>query len=266
MKFIDTHAHLNFEAFKKDYSDVIEKSFQNEIEAIINIGSRFDNSKEALNIAEKFKGVYVAIGFHPDHLTEIENIQEEVKKFETLADNPKVAAIGEIGLDNYYFRTGINPDTKENRNKAQEIFKSFLSFACSVDLPVIIHSREADKETAAILTEYSKKLSKKGVVHCFTGSLKFAQKVIELGFYIGFTGIITYSKTDDLQKVVKKIPLDKILIETDAPFLAPQACRGQRNEPIYVKEIAKEIASIKNISFEEVANITTKNAKKLFNI
>lgn len=278
MKLIDTHCHLNFQAFEKDYIEVIKRSLDNDIKAIINIGTRFDNSKKAVEIAEEFDkvypklsekcGVYAAIGFHPDHLLEIEEsqIQNEIKKFKTLVDNPKVVAIGEIGLDNYYFSSGRLPDSKASRKKADTIFEAFLNLAIEVNLPVIIHSRDAEEETLNFLNEYSGKLSKKGAVHCFSGSLGFAKKIIDLGFYIGFTGIITYPKTDELKKVVEEIPLSRILVETDAPFLAPQKYRGKRNEPLYVYEVIKEIANIKKIPLKEVSLVTTNNAKKLFGI
>ncbi len=288
MKYVDTHCHLNFRAFKDDYQEVIKRSFEDDIESIIIPGSRFDNSLKAVEIAEEFakvanlsnlSRVYAAIGFHPDHLEEIENIEEEVLRFRELAKSPKVIAIGEIGLDNYYFRTGKISDTKENRTKAEEIFKAFLNLAYEVSLPVIVHSREAENETIEAIKNWKLKIENfpGGVVHCFSGSLEFAQKVLDLGFYISFTGIITYpprrpkgsaeqAKTEELQKVVEKIPLERILIETDAPYLAPQKFRGQRNEPLYVKEIAKKIAEIKNISLEEVAKITLQNSENLFGL
>ena len=271
MSLIDTHAHINFEAFKEDYGEVIKRSFDNNIGGVINIGTRLDNSKKAVEIAEEFaKGqslgkVYAAIGFHPDHLDEIniEEIDTEIEKFKKLAKHPKVIAIGEIGLDNYYFRSGKLKDTRDNHNKAAKIFEKFIELANEVELPVIIHSREAEEETIAKLTANSKQLTG-GVVHCFSGSLDFAKKILDLEFYIGFTGIITYPNAEDLRKVVKEVPIEKILIETDCPFLSPQKYRGKRCEPWYVSEIAEKIAEIKDISFEEVAKITTKNAKKLF--
>lgn len=275
---IDTHSHLNFKAFEKDYRAVIKRSFEREIKGIINVGTRLDNSQKAVEIAQEFAKVrnlgknlgriYAAVGFHPDHLQEIESkdIEAEVEKFRELAKHPIVVAIGETGLDNYYFRSGILNDTKENREKAEKVFEAFLKLAAEVDLPVIIHSREAETETLSQLSVVSSQLSKHGVVHCFSGSLEFAKKILELGFYIGFTGIITYPNSGKLQEVVKSAPLDKILIETDSPFLAPQKYRGQRCEPWYVKEIAKRIAEIKGISAKEIEKATTKNAKKLFNL
>lgn len=292
----DTHAHLNFEAFQKDYKEVIKKSFENGIEGIINIGTNFKNSKRAIEIAEEFaKGptlgkVWAAIGFHPDHLDEIkiEDISKEVEKFRKLAEHPKVVAIGEMGLDNYYFRSGKFKDTEENRKKAEAVFRAFLNLAAEVKLPVIIHSREAEEKTLKIIQNTKNKTQKKnkeqntknktqnlkGVIHCFSGSLDFARKVLDLGFFVGFTGIVTYppsihsgqANADELRKVVEETPLDRILIETDCPFLAPQAYRGQRCEPWHTKETAQKIAEIKELSLEEVAEKTTQNAENLFNI
>lgn len=287
----DSHAHLNFEAFKDDYREVIKRSFENGIEGIINVGTNFKSSKRAVEIAEEFsKGpflanklakvrnlgrVYAAVGFHPDHLDEIEtgDIDSEIEKFRELAKNPKVVAIGEIGLDNYYFKTGRLKDTKENRKKTEEIFEKMLNLAGEVNLPIIIHSREAETETLKQLTDNpstplgvnSKQLTG-GVVHCFTGSMEFAKKVLELGFYIGFTAIATYPNTDDLARVIKEVPLERILIETDCPFIAPQKYRGQRCEPWYVQETAQKIAEIKEVSLEEIVQKTTENAKKLFKL
>lgn len=271
---IDTHAHLNFKAFKDDYSEVIKKSFEREIEGIINIGTNFSNSKRAVEITEEFAKVqdlgklYATVGFHPDHLDEIENenISSEIEKFKKLAENPRVVAIGEIGLDNYYFRSGKLADTKENRKKANTIFEKFLELATEVDLPVIIHSREAEEETLSQLSAVKGQLSKSGVVHCFSGSLNFARKILDLGFYVGFTGIVTYPNTKELERVVKEVPLNKILIETDCPFLAPQKYRGGRCEPWHVAEVVKKIAEIKNTSLEKVGRKTLCNAVKLFNL
>lgn len=266
MKLFDSHAHLNFKGLKEDIDSIVRKSFENGMEGIINVGSRYDNSLLAVEQAQKYEKVYASIGFHPDHLKELkkEDIETEIEKFKALSSDPKVVAIGEIGFDNYYYKTGVNKDTKENHDKEKLIFKAFMELAVETDLPVIIHSRDAEEETLKIIAQYSKKLKKNGVVHCFTGSVKFAEGILDLGFYIGFTGIITYPKTDDLKEVVRRVPMDKMLIETDAPFLAPQAYRGKRNEPLYVEEVAKEIAKIKGLAMEEVVDETTKNAKKLF--
>jgi TatD DNase family protein len=268
MKLFDSHAHLNFKDFYDNADEVIRRSFENGMEGIVNIGSRYDNSELAVQQAQKYDKLYAAVGFHPDHLKEIkiEGVPEMIKKFEELAKNPKVVAIGEIGFDNFYYKSGVNEDTQENRHKEEFIAQSFMDLAQRYDLPVIIHSRDAETETLKLISEYAKKLKRDGVVHCFTGSPEFAENLLDLGFFVGFTGIITYPKTESLAEAVKRVPLDKMLIETDAPFLAPQAKRGQKNEPLFVVEVAKKIAEIKGITTEEVAETTSENAKKLFSI
>ncbi|NTU69890.1 TatD family hydrolase [bacterium] len=266
MKLFDTHAHLNFEGFSGTAEEVIKRSFASGMEGIVNIGTRYDNSELALAQAKKYEKLYAAIGFHPDHLKEVkdEDIPEMMKKFSILAKDPKVVAIGEIGFDNYYYKTGVNEDTEHNRAKEERIARLFMDLAQENDLPVIIHSRDAEKETFKLISEYAGNLKNKGVVHCFTGSVEFAENLLDLGFLIGFTGIITYPKSEALADVVKRIPLDKLVIETDSPFLAPQTMRGQKNEPLFVEEVAKKIAELKGVSIEEVAEATTENAKRLF--
>lgn len=268
MKLFDSHAHLNFRDFYEDVDKVIKSSFENGMEGIINVGSRYDNSELAVKQAQENEKIYAAIGFHPDHLKEVEerDIPKMIDKFTDLAKKPKVVAIGEIGFDNYYYKTGVNEDNKENRQKEELIARSFMDLALKFNLPVIIHSRDAEKETLALVSEYAKKLEKNGVVHCFTGSVDFAESLLDLGFFVGFTGIITYPRTESLAEVVRRVPLDKMLIETDAPFLAPQAMRGQKNEPLFVEEVAKKVAEIKGITPEEVAEATCQNAKTLFGI
>lgn len=260
MKFIDTHAHLNFKAFADDFDEVIKRSFAEGIEKIIVVGSQFTTSKRAIKLAEEYENIYAAIGIHPIHAS-----FSDFEKLKKIVNHPKVVAIGETGLD-YYSSELRAQSSKLDKDKQKELFKMQLELASELDLPVIIHSREADDDVLKQLKIASKELPKRGVVHCFLGSLEFAKRVLDLGFLIGFTSIITYPKTSELRKVVEKVPLEKILIETDSPYLAPQAYRGQRCEPWHVKEVAKKIAEIKGISLKEVAKTTTQNAQKLFKI
>ncbi len=257
---IDTHAHLNFKAFNKDYNQVIQNAFDNNVKDIINIGSDIKTSKKAVSIAEEYdEGIYASVSVHPIHVDEIEDVKTTVDQLKELAQNPKIVSIGETGLD--YFH---NKNTKKDQ---KELFIALLNLASELNLPVIIHSRDAHKNTLEILKkESNKQKAISGVVHCFSGSLEQAQEILDLGFLISFTGNITYSNNENLQEVVKNIPLDKIMTETDCPFLAPQKYRGKRNEPSYIIEIAKKIAEIKEISFKEVSKITSNNAKKLFKI
>jgi TatD DNase family protein len=269
---IDTHSHLNFKAYDKDREEVIKRT-QKEGVVCIDVGTKHETSKRAIELAEKNEGVYAAIGMHPIHIkTDLmklkmdedeggfEPLGEEYdkEKYKELAKSKKVVAIGEIGLDYYYKPKGTAKKEKFKQIQ-REIFIKQLELAEDLDLPVIIHCRVAYNDLYDILKE--KKL--RGVVHCFVGTFEEAQKLVDLGFYVGITGIIFKL---DLDEVVKKIPLDKLLIETDGPYLVPPKAGVERNEPIYVKYVAERIAELKNITFEEVAQKTTENAKKLFKI
>lgn len=283
---IDTHAHINFSAFKNDADETIKRALKNDV-WIINVGSQNTTSKRAVEIANKYnKGVYASVGLHPTHLfkTYVDisevgaNFKSRVEKwdkeyYENLAKDKKVVAIGETGLDYNFIPDNI--DRKMAEKKQQEVFRKELDLADELDLPVIIHSRDVHKDVVAILKEYldAGKLKRKGVSHCFTGSWEEAQMYLELGFLISFTGIITFKPRksqlalqEKILEVVKNIPLEKCMIETDAPYLSPEPYRGKRNEPFYVEYVAKKIAEIKNIGFEEVSKITTKTAKEFFKI
>jgi len=276
---IDTHAHVNFSAYKNDADEVIKRSLENDV-WMINIGSQYETSKKAVEIAEKYpQSVYAAVGLHPIHLNtglvKIKFDEEEssfnsreedfnYKEYEELAKSEKVVAIGEIGLDYYY-----KPKTKKKlelfKEKQKETFLKQLKLAEELDLPVVFHCRVAHDDLINILNSqfliHNSKLE--GVVHCFTGTWEQAGEYLKMGFYLGFNGII-YKL--DLKEIIQKTPLEKILIETDCPYLTPPLAQVKRNEPVYVKYIAEEIAKIKKVSYEEIAKITTENAKKLFKI
>jgi len=237
---IDSHAHLNFKAFDKDCDEVIKKCLSEDV-WMINVGSKYSTSKKAIAIAEKYDNIYAAVGLHPIHAQEPDDISE-------LAKHEKVKAIGEIGLD--YFR-----DYGEFKDKQKQVFIKQLDLAKELNLPVIIHCRMAHDDVLEILKEYNLK----GVIHCFTGTWEQAQEYMSLGYYIGINGILYKF---DLKKIIEKTPLDRILLETDCPYLGKE----QRNEPTFVREIAKEIARIKNISFDEVARTTFQNTVSLFNL
>lgn len=247
----DTHAHLNFNAFKDDVDEIIRRSLDGGME-IINVGSQYATSKRAVEIAEKYsEGVYAAIGLHPIHAS------EEVfnyEKYRELAKSSKVAAIGEIGLD-------YKSEYVLFKEKQKEVFLKHLDLAQELNLPVIFHCRMAHNDLIQTL-QHSNSPTIKGVIHCFTGTWQEAQKYLEMGFYLGFNGIIFKLDLDD---IIKKTPLDRILLETDCPYLTPAPMEG-RNEPLYIKYVAEKIAQLKNLSFEKVAKITTQNAKKLFRI
>ncbi|MEI6040545.1 MAG: TatD family hydrolase [Candidatus Berkelbacteria bacterium] len=252
--FIDTHCHLNLESFERDYKKVIDRSFTGGVGTIINIGSDYKNSKRAVDLAKDYpQGVYAAVGMHPgDSLGEVYN----EKKFSDLLYSKKVVAIGEIGLDY----------TVEKLDKVAqaELFKKQIDLAVKYSKPVVIHCREAYTDLIEILKSYEN--LPKIVMHCYVGNLADAKTFLEMGLYLSFTGIITFNKNEELNEVVKYAPLERIMIETDAPWLAPEPHRGHRNEPLYVIEIARKIAQIKNISLAEVEVQTTKNAQEFFGI
>lgn len=260
--FIDTHSHLNFKAFNDDYEDAIKRAFDAEVEKIINIGSNWETSEKSITISRQLSrliggqaafSLYAGVGLHPIH---VQDEKFDYNKYLQLAKNKEVVAIGETGIDLFH--------DKSTLDLQKEVFINFLKIAQEVSKPVIIHCRNAENELLEILK--SQKNLPKGVIHCFSGNWQFAQEVLDLGFLISFTGIITFTKDQDLLEVVKKVPLEKIMVETDCPYLAPQIYRGKRNEPAYVIEVAKKIAEIKNLSLTEVEKQTTKTAIKLFGL
>jgi len=247
---IDTHSHLNFTDFGEDRDRVIKRCLENNI-WMINVGTNYLMSKKAVEIAEKYQqGIYAAIGLHP-----IDVSQEIFKldKYKQLAQSKKVVAIGEIGLD-------FSPD---NEDKQKEVLKKQLKLAQELNLPIIIHCRKAHNELLEILETEIKKYKIRGVVHCFTGKWIQAKRYLDMGFYLGFNGII-YKLS--LNKIIEKTPLDKILIETDCPFLTPPVLGCTRNEPQNVEYIARTISEVKNKTFEQISKITVANTWKLFGI
>ena len=281
---IDTHAHVNFAAFKDDADETIRRSLDNEIWMIL-VGSEFKTSNRALNYANKYeRGVYAAIGLHPIHLQEslVDNDDEngeynfraqaeefDYGSYEKLAKFEKVVAIGETGLD--YYHLDPTKDLGALKRKQQEVFAAQLLLARNLDLPVIIHCRQAHDDLLAILQDFKKEYGHLipnnrpwGVVHCFSGDEDLAWKYFNLGLLVSFTGLITFSQNwDDL---IRKVPLDKMMIETDSPYMTPEPYRGQRNEPLLVQYVAARNAEIKGIKLEKVAEVTTNTARNLFRI
>ncbi len=293
---IDTHAHVNFNAFKDDSDKVIRRSLDSDT-WMINVGSQASTSRRAVKIAEKYnKGVYAAVGLHPIHLWESYQDVEETSFFKTraeefdynfyknLAASKKVVAIGEIGLDYYHLPKS---DGEKLKNKQKEVLIKQIELAQELsscgrspegrDLPVIFHCRDAYDDLLGIIRKLPK--IPRGVLHCFADTLETAQKFLDLGFMLSFTGIVTYPRAESVREVAKKIPLEKIMIETDAPYLLPHQLRvnlrncprksasiKQRNEPVYVKYVAEEIARVRGLSFDEVAKATTENAVKFFKL
>ena len=268
---IDTHSHLNFNAYKNDSVEVIKRSLDNDI-GMINVGSQYSTSRRAVALAENYvKGVYAAVGLHPIHLetglVKIKTDPEEIKfqtleeefnyeKYKELAESKKVVAIGEIGLD-YYWKPKTKGRLELFKQKQKDLVLKEIALAGEVNLPIIFHCRMAHQELLEIM---SSKL--RGVIHCFTGTWEQAEKYLSMGFYLGFNGIIFKL---DLDEIIKKTPLDRILIETDCPYLTPPQENG-RNEPSYIKHVAEKISKLKDQTYEEVIKITTENAQKLFKI
>jgi len=245
----DTHAHLNFKNYDKDREELIKKTLEKDV-GVINVGADFETSKKAVEIAQNHKNIYATVGIHPSHAKE----EVRIEKLKKLAQNEKVVAIGEIGLD--YYR---NPNEKEVKRQKEILLKQ-IELAEELDLPLVLHCRKAHPDMLSLLSD--KKI--KGVVHCFSGDWETAQKYLDLGLYLGFNGIIY--KNPYSEKVIEKISLSKMLVETDCPFLLPPEVEEKRNEPINTRYIIKEIARIKNLKEEEVEKQTTKNAKKLFKL
>jgi TatD DNase family protein len=279
---IDTHAHLNFSAFKDDVNEIIKRTLENDV-WVINVGSQYSTSKRAVEIAQKYEeGIYAAVGLHPIHLEERKVDHSEVdaqavfktrseefdyEKYKELAQNPKVVAIGEIGLD-YWYKPKTKKKLEEFKERQREVFLKQLNLAKELNLPIILHCRIAHDDLLRLLELQASKSELGGVIHCFTGDWQQAQKYLDLGFCLGFNGLIfkKIKGVPDWQEIIKKLPLEKILIETDAPYLTPPPFEGQRDEPLYVKYVAQKIAEIKNITFEELTQITAQNAKRLFKI
>jgi TatD DNase family protein len=277
---IDTHAHVNFSAFKDDADEVIRRALASDTWMIL-VGSEVKTSKRALEYANRYeKGVYAAVGLHPMHThaqkatgedydftTREESFSYDV--YEKLAQFKKVVAIGEIGLD--YYQIDSAADIRAVKQKQKEIFLEELKLATNLKLPVIIHCRQAHDDMLEILTAFRKKYKDSmpkdkpwGVMHCFSGDEELAWQYFGLGLNISFTGLITFSaQWDDL---IRRLPNDKFMIETDCPYMTPEPFRGQRNEPLLVKKVAERIAEIKNLSFARIAEISTKNARNIFNI
>lgn len=281
-RLIDTHAHVNFNRFKEDYKQVLDDCLAKET-WVVNIGSQYETSSRAVEIAEEYKaGVYAVVGLHPIHLfsqhvdveeTSFESRQEDFdyEKYRKLAQSPKVVGIGECGLE--YFRL---PEGQEEqvKQKQQEVFIQQIDLATRASKVLMVHSRDSSADICKVLKEHIKKVPA-AIIHSFIGNWEEAKPFLDLGCYFSFNGIITYKPRKErkpgesdpnLLEAVKLIPLDKILLETDCPYLAPQSVRGTRNLPVNVKYVAEKIAEIKGLAVEEVARVTTETARKLFEI
>lgn len=257
---VDSHAHLDLPAFGKDRDQVIARARQQGVSVIINVGLDVGSSQASLKLAQDYPDVFAAVGFHPNEASRMVN--NDLSSLAELTEDSRVVAIGEIGLDFYR--------KSSPRQRQLEVFREQLDLAAELDLPVIIHCRQAHKEVLNILTHWTKSVSssgsERGVAHCFSGDIKLAQRYIELGFLVSLPGTVTYPSALDLVKVAGELPLDRLLVETDSPFLAPQLHRGRRNEPSYIPLVVNRIAQIRGISADLVAQATAQNAIRLFRL
>ncbi|HVO67883.1 MAG TPA: TatD family hydrolase [Syntrophales bacterium] len=250
----DSHAHLEMNDFDRDRDEVIRRAAEAGVDLIITVGTTLDDCKKAIAIAGTFKNVYAAIGIHPHEVKDIDEVTYETIK--SLSKSDKVVAFGEIGLD--FFRNLSPRDVQVRR------FEEQLDLAGEIGLPIIIHDRDAHQETLKMLGRW--KGRHRGVIHCFSGDYRMAEKCLDMGFFISVTGAITFGKSEKLQEVVKKVPVSRLLLETDAPYLTPHPYRGKRNEPAYVIHTAKKVAEIKGVSVEELTSLTYQNTKDVFGI
>lgn len=254
---IDSHAHIQGKEYDGEVEAVIERARAAGVEKIIAVGGAGDMSSntEAVVLAKSFPNIYATVGMHPHDAKDVG--AEELVRLKKLTAHSKVVAVGEAGLDYYY---NYSPHDVQRR-----VFTQFIHMARETDLPIVVHERDAAQEAAELLrSEGSGKL--RGVIHCFTGNYEAACAYLDLGFYLSFTGIVTFKNADPLRDVIRRAPLERMLVETDSPYLTPVPYRGKRNEPAHVRWVAETIAKVKGIDFEEVAETTTRNVQDLFKI
>ncbi|MDO5555482.1 MAG: TatD family hydrolase [Clostridia bacterium] len=252
MEFFDSHAHYNDEKFDLDQEEILKTIYNSGISKIINAGYSLESSEKAIQIANSHKFIYATVGISPNDINNFK--QENLSAIEKLAKNKKVVAIGEIGLDYYW--------NKENKQKQRKVFIEQIKIANKLDLPIVIHTREAIYDTLDILKNNI--CNKKGVFHCCPLNIDLIKEALKLEFYISFAGPVTFKNSKNAEEIIKNVPLEKMLIETDSPYLSPEPFRGKRNNSENIKYIAQKIAYIKNISIEQVAKETYKNAEEIF--
>jgi TatD DNase family protein len=255
---IDSHLHLDSREFDADRSEVIRRAWDAGLNAMVTIGAGGDLSEceRAVRTAQGNAGIYATVGVHPHDAQAVP--PDALDRLKELARHPKVVAIGETGLDYHYLHS---PAAVQ-----REVFRKSLLLAAELDLPVVIHSREADADTVALLKEAGQGRGLRGVVHCFSGDYAFARQLLDLDLYLSFSGLVTFPKGEDVRDALRRIPLEKVLLETDSPYLAPVPFRGRRNEPAYVVRVAEKVAEIFGRPFEEIARITGRNVIRLFKL
>jgi len=250
----DSHAHYDDEAFNEDREKVIMGLNDKGVIGVLNCGASMDGARMSVELSRKYDFVYAAVGVHPEYADVVND--KVISELRDLARFSKVRAIGEIGLDYYHEE---NPD----REIQKAAFRRQMELACELKLPVVIHDRDAHKDTLDILKEFPQVI---GTIHCFSGSLEFARECLKLGYYIGFTGVITFKNAKKIIEVAREVPMDRILVETDCPYMAPVPNRGKRNESDYIKYIIQKISEIKCKSIEEIEDATICNIKQLLKI
>jgi len=252
---IDSHAHLEMPEFKRDLEGVIQRAKESGVEYIFTVGTEKKDWERALEIANSHPSIYAILGVHPHNAKEIDD--QTYPRLRELCRNGKVKAYGEIGLD--FFRNLSARDIQLKR------FREQIGLAKELGLPIVVHDREAHQETLEILkSEKGEECG--GIIHCFSGDYDMAKVCIDMGFYISIPGSITFKSAESFREIVKRIPLESLLVETDAPFLTPEPFRGKRNEPGYVQYTAQKVAEIKGVSFEKVAEVTTENAMRIYKL
>ena len=256
IELVDTHTHLNDAKFAGEEQAAIERANLAGVTKIINMGDTMASSTKAVNLARQYDGVFAGVGIHPEEAYEMTQQDDDV--LAAFANEPKVVAIGEIGLDYYWEKD------EAKRLLQQRIFIRQLDLARNLHLPVCVHDREAHGDTMAILKKEGQGIS--GVMHCFSGSMEMAQDLLKMGWYIGVDGPLTFKNAAKLPAIVKSFPLERILLETDAPYMAPVPMRGKRNEPAFIRYIGEKVAEIKGITLSEVAKQTSENAMELYGV
>lgn len=254
-KIFDSHSHYDDEAFDDDRENVLKELHDNGVINIMNCASSYESIDKVCNIVNNHEFIYGALGIHPENADEYNDaVLKEIK--EKIINNKKIVAVGEIGLDYYW-------DENPERETQKEVFRKHMQLAEELNLPVIIHSREAHADTLEIMKEYPKV---NGVVHCFSGSVEIAKECIKLGYYIGITGVVTFKNAKKVVEVVKEVPIDKLLVETDCPYMAPEPNRGKRNQSDYIQYVIEKIAEIKQMDPLEINRKVNENTYKLFEI
>ncbi|MDH4619133.1 TatD family hydrolase [Brevibacillus sp. AY1] len=251
----ETHAHLNAKEFDEDRAEVIARARENGVDTIVNIGFNAETIPTCMELADNYDFIYAVVGWHPQDAKDMTD--EHLEWIAELSRHPKVVGLGEMGLDYYW-------DTSP-RDVQAEVFRKQIRLARKLDMPIIIHNRDAHQDVISILKE-EKAADVGGIMHCFSGSWETAKLALDMNFYISFGGPLTFKNAKQPKEVATKVPLDRLLIETDCPYLTPHPFRGKRNESGYVRYVCEEMANLHGLSYEEMAKITSENAKKLFRL